>query len=91
MAAAYSWRCCRGKAGRRPVDRIMMNVGTLPGSPSPSVLVAGGGQARARPRSPGGDGALVVVRGRENRPHGEGGQSVRSEGTECQEHTGEYR
>ena len=69
----------------------MVNVGTLPGSPSPLAREAGGGQARARLMSPGGGGALVVVRGRESRPHGEGGQPVRSAGTECQERAGDLR
>jgi hypothetical protein len=58
-----------------PVKRIMVNVG--------SALRAPGcwwqpGKARCRPMRAGRDGVRVVVRGRESRPHGEGGQQDRS-------------
>jgi hypothetical protein len=58
-----------------------VNVGTTPGLPSPPASQAGGGQVRRRLSAPEWDGALVVVRGRESRPHGEGGQQVRSRRT----------
>ena len=58
----------------------MVNVGTVLGPPSPPAGQAGGGQARRRLMVVGWDGAPVVVRGRESRPHGEGGQRVRSRG-----------
>jgi hypothetical protein len=88
-----SLRRTRGEAageelGTALVDRSMVNVGTLPGSPSPLASQAGGGQARRRLLTLGGDGVPVVVGGRESRPHashgrghGEGGQRVRSGGT----------
>ena len=57
-----------------PVKRIMVNVG--------SALSAPGcwwqsGKARCRPTRTGRGGVRVVVRGRESRPHGEGGQQDR--------------
>src|SRR4029450_9575107 len=70
-----------GKSWDRPRHRSMVNVGTLPGSPDPPAGQAGGGQARRQPRVWAGGGVPVVVRGRESRPHGEGGQRVRSGGT----------
>jgi hypothetical protein len=73
-------RRCGEAAGAKldisPVDRCMVNVGTIPGSPSPPPSQGGGGQVRRRLLSPGWGGALVVVRGRESRPHGEGGQRI---------------
>lgn len=57
------------------------NVGTAPGPPSPPASQAGYGQARRRLTAPGWGGAPVVVGGRESRPHGEGGERVRSKGT----------
>ena len=58
-----------------PVKRIMVNVG--------SALCAPGcwwrpGKARCRLMRVGRGGVRVVVRGRESRPHGEGGQQDRS-------------
>ena len=70
------------KLDASPVDRCMVNVGTISGSPSPSSSQGGGGQVRRRLMSPGWGGALVVVRGRESRPHGEGGQRI------CRERSG---
>ena len=67
--------------GTAPVDRTMVNVGTIPGLPSPPANQAGGGQARRRLTTLGWGGVPVVVGGRESRPHGEGGQRVRSAGT----------
>ena len=67
--------------GTYSVDRLVVNVGTIPTPPYPPPIQGGGGQARRRLLAPGWDGALVVVRGRESRPHGEGGQRVRNAGT----------
>ena len=54
--------------GADPVDRDVVNVGTVPVPPTC------GGQARCRLIAPGRGGGSVVVRGRESRPHGEGTQ-----------------
>jgi len=67
--------------GTYSVDRLVVNVGTIPTPPYPPPIQGGGGQARRRLLAPGWGGALVVVRGRESRPHGEGGQRVRNVGT----------
>ena len=64
------------KVGASPVDRFMVNMGTALGSPSPLPSQGRGGQVRRRLLTSGWDGALVVVRGRESRLHGEGGQRV---------------
>jgi hypothetical protein len=63
-----------------PSSGHLVNVGTLPGLPFLPRGQRGGGQAGRRLLARGGDGAPVVVRGRESRPHGEGGQPVRSLG-----------
>ncbi|MGH3848898.1 MAG: hypothetical protein ACRDRT_04215 [Pseudonocardiaceae bacterium] len=60
--------------GADPVDREMVNVGTVPEPPFPPPAVGDGGQARCRLMAPGRGGGSVVVRGRESRPHGEGTQ-----------------
>lgn len=78
-------RRTRGKAageelGTAPVDRCMVNMGTIPRPPSHSRRMREDGQARRRPMATGWGGAPVVVRGRESRPHGKGGQRVRSDG-----------
>ena len=65
--------------GTDPVDRLMVNVGTTLGSPSPLHGQCGGGQARCQLMAPGWGGVLVVVRGRESRLHGEGAQRVSSD------------
>ena len=62
--------------GTGPVDRLMVNVGTTLGSPSPLHDLCSGGQARCRPMAPGWGGGFVVVRERESRSHGEGTQRV---------------
>ena len=67
--------------GTDPADRCMVNVGTVSGLPSPPPSQGGDGQVRRRLMARGWDGASVVVRGRESRPHGEGRQQVRSSGT----------
>lgn len=76
-------RCTRGEAAgdelvADPVDRYVVNVGTVPRSPSPSPLRGGGGQARCRLMVSGWGGGSVVVRGRESRLHGEGTQRADS-------------
>ena len=61
-----------------PVQRIMVNVGSAPCAPGCRWQF---GKARCRLMCVGRGGVRVVVRGRESRPHGEGGQqdcSVRS-------------
>jgi hypothetical protein len=73
---------CRGRAGHQSRHRgSVVNVGTAPVSPFPPAIQVGGGQARRLLMTPGRGGAPVVVRGRESRPHGEGGQQSRSVGT----------
>ena len=62
--------------GADPVDRDMVNVGTVPEPPYPSPVVGDGGQARCRLMAPGRGGGSVVVRGRESRPHGQGTQQA---------------
>jgi hypothetical protein len=63
-----------------PSTGHMVNVGTTRRSPSPPAGQAGGGQARRWLLVAGWGGVPVVVRGRESRPHGKGGQQVRSRG-----------
>jgi hypothetical protein len=60
-----------------PTNGLMVNVGTTSGGPSPTNSLLAGGQARRRLTLPGWDGGVVVVRGRESRPHGEGPQRGR--------------
>src|SRR5829696_128251 len=69
------------KLGTAPVNRDVGNVGTLPGLPFPPASQAGGGQVRRRLWALGGDGAAVVLGGRESRSQGEGRQQVRSKVT----------
>ena len=59
-----------------PADRWAVNVGSDRVSPFPSGILPDGGQAHRRLTAPGRGGALVVVRRRESRRHGEGGQQV---------------
>lgn len=61
--------------GADPVDRDVVNVGTVPMSPSPPPS-GGGGQARCRLMAPGRDGGSVVVRVGESPAHGEGTQQA---------------
>jgi hypothetical protein len=91
MAAAYSWRSCRGTVGHRPHRSVSWRTWEPPRSCLPTLLQARRGKARRRLMASGWDGAPVVVRGRESRPHGEGGQRVRSRTLEEQEAVGEYR
>src|SRR5918994_1073648 len=57
-----------------PVKRIMVNVGSAPRAPGCWWRP---GKARCRLMGAGRGGVRVVVRGREGRPHGEGGQHDR--------------
>jgi len=66
------------KLGADPVDRCMVNVGTVSVLPSPASGLLVGGQVHRRLMTPGRGGGFVVVRGRESRSHGEGTQRVRS-------------
>ena len=74
-AAAYSWRGCRGIAGRLPRPAVNGERGKRPRSPAPC------GQARRLLMAVGRGGAFVIVRGRESRPHGEGRQRAGRRGT----------
>jgi len=78
-------RRCGDAAGEElvahPADRCMVNVGTVPEPPSPPPIQGGDGQVRCRLLARGWDGASVVVRARESRVHGEGGQQARNSGT----------
>ena len=91
MAAAYSWRCRRGKAGHLPRRPGHGERGKRPASSRRRPCQVGGGQARRRLVGPGRGGAAVVLRGRESRSHGEGRQRIGSEGLTGQEVAGEYR
>ena len=63
------------KPAADPVKRIMVNVGSAPCAPGCWWQL---GKARCRPTGAGRGGVRVLVRGRESRPHGEGGQQDRS-------------
>ena len=58
-----------------PVKRIMVNVGSAPCAPG---CWRQPGKARCRSMRTKRGGVRVLVRGRESRPHGEGGQQDRS-------------
>ena len=66
---------CRGKAGCRPGQTDHGEHGKRPGR---ERLLVAAGQARCPLMRTGRGGVRVVVRGRESRPHGEGGQQDRS-------------
>jgi hypothetical protein len=59
-----------------PVNRYIVNVGTIPKQPSSPTSQVGDGKVRCRPTVSEWGGGSVVVRGRESRPHGEGTQRV---------------
>jgi hypothetical protein len=63
------------KPAADPVKRIMVNVGSAPRAPGRWWRP---GKARCRLMGAGCGGVRVLVRGRESRPHGEGGQQDRS-------------
>ena len=62
-----------------PSNGLKVNVGTIPVVPNPVSCQLPGGKVRRRLMPPGWGGGLVVVRGRESRPHGEGVQRDRSD------------
>ena len=64
------------------VDRCRVNVGTIPGRPAAAQAGAADGQARCQLSAVGWGGGPVVVRARERRAHGEGGQQVGKEDAE---------
>ena len=64
--------------GADPVDRYMVNVGTVPGLPHPASSQLVDGQVHRRLMTPGRGGGSVVVRASESGAHGEGTQRVRS-------------
>ncbi len=74
-----------GPAGEKldadPVERSVVNVGTVVGPPTWRSMLAVSGKARCLLMARRWDGGSVVVRGRESRPHGEGTQRVRKAGT----------
>jgi hypothetical protein len=76
-SAAYSWRGCRGLAGRLPRRSVHGERGNHPRSPSRRSGLDADGQARSRPMTVEWGGGLVVVRARERRVHGEGDQQAR--------------
>ena len=63
------------KPAADPVKRILVNVGSAPCAPGCWWRP---GKARCRLTGAGGGGGRVVVRARESRAHGEGGQQDRS-------------
>jgi hypothetical protein len=67
----HSWAPTPSKGSR-------VNVGTIPTAPFPANHQLVGGKIRCRSMPSGWGGGLVVVRGRESRPHGEGVQHDRS-------------
>jgi len=76
-------RCTHGEAAAAkldadPINRDMVNVGTVSGSPYSSCCLHEDGQAHRQLMTPRRGGGSVVVRGRESRSHGEGTQRVRS-------------
>ena len=76
-------RRSRGEAagvelGTSPVDRISSERGNRPVLPSPPCSQHAGRAGSSSADGTGRGGAPVVVRGRESRPHGEGGQQVSS-------------
>ena len=73
--AAYPWQGCRGTVGHRTHQSDHSERGNHPGASPPHTRPGWvEGKARCRRIAPGWDGVLVVVRGRETRLHGEGGQ-----------------
>jgi hypothetical protein len=73
--ASARWMVCRGKADCRPGQT---DHGERGKRPMRAGLRWQPGKARCRLMRTGRGGVRVVVRGRESRPHGEGGQQDRS-------------
>jgi len=73
-------RAAGEKLDTAPVDRLRGERGNRRGAALPLASQVGDGQDRRHPAAPRWGGVPVVVRGRESRPHGEGGQRVRSRG-----------
>jgi hypothetical protein len=69
----YPAQGCRGEAGRRPHHPVIGERGNRDGL---ALTPRGEGRAHGLHRGPSRDGVLVVVGGRESRPHGEGGQQA---------------
>ncbi|CAO5226488.1 hypothetical protein FAGKG844_1000004 [Frankia sp. AgKG'84/4] len=65
--------------GASSVDRLSIERGNRPASVRSSAVVVGGGIDASSVEGAGRGGGPVVVRGRESRPHGEGGQQARGE------------
>lgn len=65
------------KLGVDPVNRYMVNVGTVAVLPFPVSSQLAGGQVHRRLMTPQRGGGFVVVRARESRAHGEGTQRDR--------------
>ena len=64
------------KLATDPVDRCAVNVGSVFGRSRRLDIQVSSGSARRRLSGQGRGGAVVVVRGRESRSHGEGRQRV---------------
>lgn len=77
MPTAYPQRCRRGKAGRLVHQVIISERGNNPVSFPGAAFQAGCGIGASSVKGAGLGGAVVVLRGRESRPHGEGRQQVR--------------
>ena len=88
--AAYSWRCCRDRAGHRPGQPEDGERGKRHGVALPAP-VGGVGKARRQLMAPRRGGVPVVVRERESRSHGEGGQPGCKQQTGRAEVDGEHR
>lgn len=72
-------KAAAAKLGVDPVDRCMVNVGTVSVLLYPASGLLVGGQVHRRLLMPERGGGSVVVRARESRVHGEGAQRVRRE------------
>jgi hypothetical protein len=70
MLQGHSW-------APTPSNGSRVNVGTILVVPEPARAQRVGGKVRRRPMRSGWGGGLVVVGGRESRPHGEGVQRDR--------------
>jgi hypothetical protein len=71
--AMYPKRNCRGVAGHLPRQAVIGERGNRAGG---ALAPQGEGRAHGQHMLPARDGVPVVVRGRESRPQGEGGQQA---------------